>query len=137
MVNNSTNINDDISHQIIEHRKEPKHMTLEFQFLTWYMHTYVASRQTHICSERIDTHMWGVDKHTYVTSGQTPICGEWANTNMWRVERHTYVASRQTHICGHRKCTIHILQSVQKITIVLFKTKRHIPKHRDVNLTSN
>ena len=43
MVNNSTNINDDISHQIIEHRKEPNHMTLEIQVLTWYMPTYVAS----------------------------------------------------------------------------------------------
>ena len=42
MVNNSTNINDDISHQIIEHRKVPDHMTLEIQVLTWYMHTYVA-----------------------------------------------------------------------------------------------
>jgi hypothetical protein len=28
MVNKSTDINNDISHQIIEHRKEPKHMTL-------------------------------------------------------------------------------------------------------------
>ena len=43
MVNNSTNINDDISHQIVEHKKEPNHMTLEIQVLTWYMHTYVAS----------------------------------------------------------------------------------------------
>jgi sugar phosphate isomerase/epimerase len=25
MINNSTNINNDISHQIIEHRKEPNH----------------------------------------------------------------------------------------------------------------
>jgi hypothetical protein len=42
MVNNSTNINNDIPHQIIEHRKVPDHMTLEIQVLTWYMHTYVA-----------------------------------------------------------------------------------------------
>ena len=42
MVNNSTNINNYISHQIIEHRKEPNHMTLEIQVLTWSMHTYVA-----------------------------------------------------------------------------------------------
>ena len=39
MVNNSTNINNYISHQIIEHRKEPNHMTLEIQVLTWSMHT--------------------------------------------------------------------------------------------------
>ena len=43
MVNNSTNINNYISHQIIEHRKVPDHMTLEIQLLTWYMHTYVVS----------------------------------------------------------------------------------------------
>jgi hypothetical protein len=47
-------------------------MTLEFQFLTWYMHTYVASRQTHICSKWIDTHMWGVDRRPYV--GDSQIC---------------------------------------------------------------
>jgi len=28
MVNNYTNINNDISHEIIEHRKVPDHMTL-------------------------------------------------------------------------------------------------------------
>ena len=27
---------------IIEHRKEPNHITLEIQVLTWSMHTYVA-----------------------------------------------------------------------------------------------
>jgi hypothetical protein len=64
MVNKSTNINNDISHQIIEHRKEPNHMT------------YVAS--------------------------------------------------------------VHVLFILwEKIAIVLFKPKRQIPKHREVNLTSN
>ena len=70
-------------------------MTLEFQVLTWYMHTYVTSGQ-----------------QTYVASGQKPICGEWANTHMWRVERHTYAASGQTHTYGNRKCNIHIVKSV-------------------------
>jgi len=37
---------------IIEHRKEPNHRTSEIQVLTWYMHTYVASGQTHICGNR-------------------------------------------------------------------------------------
>jgi hypothetical protein len=32
----------DISHQIIEHRKEPNHMTLEIHVPSWSMHTYVA-----------------------------------------------------------------------------------------------
>jgi len=40
MVNNSINISDDISHKIIEHRKEPNHMTLEIQVLTWDRHKY-------------------------------------------------------------------------------------------------
>jgi hypothetical protein len=42
MVNKSTNIDNDISHQIIEHRKEPNHMTLEIHVPSWSMHTYVA-----------------------------------------------------------------------------------------------
>ena len=41
------------------------------------------------------------------------------------------------HICGQRTCIIHTVKSVKKIGIVLFKAKRHIPKHREFNLTSN
>jgi hypothetical protein len=82
MVNNSTNINNDISHQIIEHRKVPDRMTLEIQVLTWYMPTYVASGQTHICSNR---------KCIIENPGPT---------------------LRQTDKYSGRKCIIHIVNSV-------------------------
>ena len=41
MVNNSINSSDDISHTIIEHRKEPEHMALEIQVLTWDRQKYM------------------------------------------------------------------------------------------------
>jgi hypothetical protein len=68
MVKQSTNINDDISHQIIEHRKVPYHMALEIQVLTWYMHTYVASGPTHICGNRKCTMLSAGLDHTQLNA---------------------------------------------------------------------
>ena len=45
MVNNSTNINKMYNHllpQIIEHKKRPRHMTLDIQVLAWNRHKTVA-----------------------------------------------------------------------------------------------
>jgi hypothetical protein len=45
MVNNSTNINEMSNHlspQLTEHKKRPRHMTLEIQALVWHRHKKVA-----------------------------------------------------------------------------------------------
>jgi len=68
MVNNSTNINNDISHEIFEHRKEPNHMTLEIQVLNWYMHTYVASVHILFISCKKKQFFYSEQKDTYQSS---------------------------------------------------------------------
>jgi hypothetical protein len=109
MVSNSTNINDDISHQIIEHRKEPNHITLEIQLLTWNRHTYVTIVNVVFisfspCKNIITIHMCVCPLPTYGCLSTRYICVFVHSPHMGVYPLTTYVCLNICHKYLNEEC---------------------------------